>query len=179
MTKSVSDLLQIGIFLPTTRVYDVEEVNLEPDLKRLLVQLYQSINDISIAINLKQSGIYSLEEIQTSQAFFPDPNKDVSASGSIPERDSYRTVVNFGALPNNGTKTVAHDIDIIDTFIFTHIYATATDQSASRAIPIPYASGDGIGNISLSVDGTNVRITTSGNVSSYNECVVVLEYIKG
>jgi hypothetical protein len=86
--------------------------------------------------------------------------------------------VNFGALPNTATKSVAHGITITTATTFTRIYATASDTSGSTYIPIPFSSPTLVSNIQITVDATNVNITTGSNRSNFNICYVVLEYIK-
>ena len=135
---------------------------------------------IASAVNTKEGSLYSTQEFGNFQLYFTIGNPQVF-------RNVYRKVVNFGALPNTATKSVAHGIAGIDpgggnpsTFSFTHIYATASDQSAGAEsfIPIPYASPTLANNIELRVDQTNVYITTGSNRSNYTICFVVLEYTK-
>jgi hypothetical protein len=45
-------------------------------------------------------------------------------------------------------------------------------------IPLPYASPTLVNNIQLSVDATNVTITTGIDYSAYTVTYVILEYIK-
>ncbi len=101
-------------------------------------------------------------------------------------RQVFRKVIAFGALPNAGTKSVAHGIDTLPQdlpnnyigFSFTRIYATATDPVNELYIPIPYASNVAANVIEINVDATNVNITTASNKTAYTITYVVLEYIK-
>lgn len=65
----------IGLFVPTTNVWDIQNLeegkDITPALKELLVRLYQNINAISLALNLKDSGYYVQQEFLTGQVFFP------------------------------------------------------------------------------------------------------------
>jgi hypothetical protein len=122
-------------------------------------------------VNIKENGNYENNEILSGQQYFAinfSPKKN---------RYTYRTVVNFGALPNAMNKAVAHGINITNGTIFTRIYATAT-QPGTSFIPIPYASNNANDNIELFVDTTNVNITTASDWTAYVTCYVVLEYIK-
>jgi hypothetical protein len=125
------------------------------------------------ALNDKDIGQYNTIPIVNGQKWFTpgDANR---------ERFVYRLVVNFGALPNAATKTVAHSITTTANTIFTRIYGTATDPGAATitsAIPLPFASSTLNQNIILSVDAANVIITTAIDYSMYTTTYVVLEYI--
>jgi len=166
----------IGLFIPTTNVWDIQNLeegkDITPALKELLIRLYQNINTISLALNLKDSGYYVQQEFMTGQVFFPDANNNASG------RQSFRTVVNFGALPNNTTGLMAHGIDVFNSFIFTRMYGCASNQITMSYLPIPYASAATVDIIELSADATNVYITTSSDLSAYTQTYIILEYVK-
>lgn len=171
-----------GQFLPTTHVYeadDIQELDVNStQFKDFLVKLYMDTNKQSIAINGKDTGTYDTEEFVTGQTFFPPTNQTSSSPNSAPKRQVFRKVINFGALPNTTTKTVRHDIEMNATFTFTNIRGTATDPVNSVFIPLPYSSLVLADNIELSLDKTNVIITTGSNWSSYLTTYVVVEYLK-
>lgn len=157
----------IGLFIPTTNVWDTDL-----DDEELQIRLYQNLSLMANTINLKDSGYYSQQEFVNGQAYFPDPTLS-SGTPTVPVyRQVFRKVVDFGALPNAATKSVAHGISITNTFSFTRIYAAASDPIALLYFPIP---GNGV---NITVDVANVNITTTVNLSSYTKCYVVLEYIK-
>src|SRR5678815_1473821 len=116
-----------GAFLPTTDVYDTQaiyELDIKSeDFKEFLVRLRQSTNNIALVVNIKDSGYYVLTEFVNGQAFFPNPLLSSTTQQAPVFRQVFRKVINFGALPNAGTKSVAHGIDINSTFTFTRIYA--------------------------------------------------------
>lgn len=182
MAGSFPSQLNPGMFVPTTNVWDVSQIyqieDLSPELQELLVRLYQNLNNMALALNLKDTGYYTQQEFLNSQVYFPDPALTSTTPATPVFRQVFRTVVNFGALPNTATKSVAHGIAITTGYIFTRIYATASDQVALTYIPIPYASPVLANNIELNVDAVNVNITTGSNRSAYLTTYVVLEYIK-
>lgn len=166
-----------GLFVPSTAVWDVQnilstDVN-SPEFKELLVRLYQNINVITLALNLKDSALYYLQEFNNGQTFFNPTSTDPNFQRSV-----FRMVVNFGALPNTGTRSVAHNIAFTDDYQLTRMYAAATDPTDLLYIPIPYASPTSTNNIELNADDTNVNITTGSNRSNFTLCIVVLEYTK-
>ena len=172
---------EVGLFVPTTNVWDVGQIYQaqidNPALVELLVRLYQNINNISIALNLKDSGIYYLNEFVNGQIFFSNPANTSASQVNPNPRQVYRQVVDFGELPNSGVDSVAHNIVVSSQTTFTRIYGVASDTTGLTYIPIPYVDPSG-NNIALSVSSSNVIITTSSNRTNYNVCYVVLEYIQ-
>jgi hypothetical protein len=174
-------------FVPTTNVWDVAqlyEVDVNShEFKELLVRLYQNINNMSLLLNFKDTGLYNTFEIVNGQIFFPDPTLN-STTGSPKGganavlRQVFRKVINFGALPNAATKSVAHGITITPKTSFTRIYATATDPVSKFYIPIPYASPTPADCVEIFVDGTNVNIIDAINKTNFTICYVILEYLQ-
>ncbi len=173
---------QFGAYVPTTNIWDPSIIyasNLPPELKEILVRMYQNLNLMSNVINVKETAQYTNEfEMITSQQWFPNPNLNSLSSTTPTQRPVYRKVINFGALPNTGTTSVSHGIICTSATTFTRIYATASDTAGLNYIPIPYASASGTTNIEISVNSTNVNITTASNRSNFNVCYVILEYIQ-
>lgn len=171
----------VGSFVPTTNIWDsaeIEQLDIKPELKELLVRLYQNLNRMSLALNTKDTGIYNNSQFVNSQIWFPNPSL-TSASGTYPDfRQVYRCVVNFGALPNATTKSVAHGITITSSTTFTRIYGAASDTTGNNYIPLPYTSPTLANNIQLDVSATNVTITTGANRTNFNICYIILEYIQ-
>jgi len=166
--------------IPTTAVYDIEQLEIkEPGLKEFLVQLTQTVNNISLLMNMKDTGYYFLNEFANSQYFF-------SAVGSVystqqEPRAVYRKVVWWNKpLPNAGTDTELHGIVGIDAnFRFTRIYGCATKDSVPYIyLPLPFATPVLNSNIALVVDDTDVSITTAIDYSDFTSAFIILEYLK-
>ncbi len=170
--------------IPTTDVYDVDVIySLDvqsTEFKEFLVRLRQSTNNIAIAVNFRDAGYYVEQLFNCGQVFFPNKALSSNTRQTPTYRSVYRIVVDFGALPNTGIKSVAHNIPNIDTNVtFTRIYATATDPVTFVGIPIPN-SFVATGNIvDISIDAVNANITTNWNASNFTRCVVIIEYFKG
>lgn len=174
-----------GIYTPTTWIFDVASIQQidvnSPEFKELLIRLYQNLNRMALALNIKDSAYYNTQEFVNSQLYFPNPANNSTTLTAPAFRNVFRTVVNFGALPSNGTPiSVAHNIKVNGSYTFTRIYAAASDTTNLKYLPIPYSSAvDVAHNISLDVTATNVIITSGGHdYSSYTVCYVVLEYLK-
>ncbi len=165
-----------GAFVPNTYVWDVAQIQSvdvnSREFKELLVRLYQNIGSIATALNIKDSAYYSLGEFVNGQLFFPSPALSSETQSVARFRQVTRLVINFGALPNTGTKSVAHGLTPNSSWTFTRIYATASDTTGLTYIPIPSLRAN------LTVDATNVNITTTANLTNYNVCYVILEYLK-
>lgn len=175
--------IQNGVFVPSTNIWDVEQllsVDVQsPEFKELLVRLYQNINTICLALNIKDTGQYQLAEFVNGQNFFPNPANNTSTLQLANDRQVFRKVIDFGALPNATTKDTAHGIFITTKTRFTRIYAVATNPG-SAFIPIPFVGvGPDVANqAEISIGSVYVHITTSWNASAYTTCYVILEYIQ-
>jgi hypothetical protein len=139
------------------------------------VKIREYLNNISIAVNKKDSGIYDSIETITGQSFLP--TFSTSTSSNTNYRTVFRKTIDFGSLPNTTTKSVAHGIIFGTTFSTTKIYGSATDPTNSF-IPLPYSSPTLANNIELNLDGTNVNIITGSDRTSYTRSFVIIEYIK-
>lgn len=172
-----NELNNTGLFVPNNFIWDINllhDIPLDsPQFKELLIRLYQNINSMCLALNLKDSAYYVEQEFLNGQVFFANPSDT-----NMQQRQAFRMTIDFGALPNTTTKSVAHGIDITDTYSFTRIYGAASDQVNLTYIPLPYASATGTDNIQVDVDATNVTITTAADYSLYTTTYVILEYLK-
>ena len=173
---------QLGLFLPTTDVYDtqiIEDIEINSDsFREFLVRLRQSINNVAIVVNLKDTGIYTTEEFVCGQVYFPDPSL-TSLSPTTPEpRGVFRKTIICSALPNTGTSLTPHLIPVSSNYTWTRIYGTATDPIGLSGLPLPYASPTLADNVALEVSATDIIITTGSNRSSYTTVLVTVEYLQ-
>lgn len=173
----------MGLFVPNTFLFNLQQINdienIDPTLKKLLVQLYEDLNTMALALNVKTTGLYdTTDEFVTGSVFFPDPanlNNDAL-------RQEYRKVINFGALPDTTTKPVAHGITVNTSFRPTDIYGVAYDTANMIAIPLNYVSnGAGpagtTGNIEVWMDAMNINVDTTVNATNFDQCIIVIEYL--
>jgi len=168
----------VGLYVPTTNVWDVSQIYetevTSPEFKELLVRLYQNINNIALALNLKDSAYYVEEEFVNGQTF---PAVNPAASSSF-GRQAYRKVFQFGALPNAATKTLAHGLTVNNTLNFTRIYGCASDKTGFNYIPLPYSSTVAANNIELRLNTTNIVVTTGSNRSAFTQAWIIVEFLK-
>ena len=182
MAGSTNFISDIGSFIGTTNVWDVSEiystdVNSER-FKELIVRLYQNVNNISLSLNNKEAAYYPLNEFMSGQLYFSNPTLNENTATTPTFRQAYRMVVNFGALPNAGAKSVAHNIAIMQGFTSTHIYGSATNTAATKMIPLPYSSPTLNLNIQVDIGPTLLTITTGVDYSDFINTYVVIEYMK-
>jgi len=155
-------------------VYDVAPENLE-DLRGFIVeQLKRHAN----AINLREIGFFLDQELLSGKAFIPGMNNVNNGGNSQQYRTVLRKVIDFGTLPNAGTKSVPHEITFDANFTLIQMFAAATDPTNFIAFPIPYDSAGGGDGVALFMNATNVVITTETNRSTYTRCFVVIEYMQ-
>ena len=162
------------IFESFVPVYDVVPEKWE-DAQPFLVE---QLKKISNAVNIRDIGWYLDEELLTGKAFIPTTGMGGGATNQV-FRQVFRKVIDFGALPNAGSKSVAHGISFTNSFTLTSLSASATNPTGLNALPIPYIDPTALNTgISLSMDATNVTITTGINRSAYTRCYVTIEYMQ-
>jgi hypothetical protein len=173
---------EYGAFVPTTQVWDIQtlyNVNVNsPEFKDLLVRLYQNVNLIANVLNIKDSGYYVQDEFVCGQVFYSNPSLNSSSTTNPTNRQVFRKVVNFGALPDTGTKRMPHGIPFNASFSITRFYAAASNPTSLTYIPIPYASNTAADVVEMYADDTYVYIITASTMSAYTICNVIIEYIK-
>lgn len=99
------------------------------------------------------------ETVDTGKKFF-DANGD--------PHTVYRRLVNCGALPNAGTKNVAHGASNV-----------ALDKPAGARLVYAASSTKLLGNhrdLTIEFDETNVDLVTGTNLSGYNPAIVEIEF---
>jgi len=176
----VSPVINQSFSIPTTNVWDlsaVESLEINADLKELLVRLYQNVNNISLAVNGKETSYYNTNAFLNNQFYFPNPSLN-SSTGTQPSwRPVIRTVVNFGALPNATTKSVPHNLPLNTVSSATNYYGASTDHVAIEMIKLPFSSPTLNRNIEVTIDDTNVNVTTAIDWTAFTDTTIVIEYL--
>lgn len=179
MAFPFSTPIDFGAYLPTTYIFDISDIqNIDvnsSEFKELIVRLYLNINNMLQILNIKDTGQYFLTTINTGQVFF-NVNNDFNMLRSI-----FRTVVNFGALPNNTTKSVSHNIPNLGTTWSLVRFDCESTKPNTIAIDIPGWDPTNFPTsqnpIMITFDPTNVNITTTSNMSAWTITWVTLEFI--
>jgi len=119
-------------------------------------------------LNSKSIGVYSTELIPSGkQLYLSSSNYDV-----------LRKTINFGAMPNATTKSVPHGLNVDSTFRLLNLYLAANDTTNKKYFCLQYYSISA-GDIVLSMDATNVTVTTGSNYSTYNVTIIPIEFATG
>lgn len=138
--------------------------------------LVEQLKKISNAVNIREIGWLLDEQLLSGKAFIPGTN---TGGTSQQFRQVLRKVIDFGALPNAATKSVPHGITFDGNFTLVFMGAYATNPTGIIALPIPYADPNALANaISLTIDATNVNITTAINYSAYTRCYIIIEFLQ-
>lgn len=155
-SNSLAPFLQTSVFFPE----DFEEFRVK------FLALYR---DISNNVNVRQIGVFDLEEFLTGERWFTsgDPQK---------KRQTFRKVFELPAIAAGVFYTVAHGITGITAF--THIYGTVV-TNAPDFRPIPYADiTSPLNQIALKVDSTIITVAVGATSPNVTSGIVVLEYLK-
>jgi len=167
--------LDSQVFETYVPVYDVIPANWDDSRAVIVEQLKRIAN----AVNIREVGWYLDEELLSGKAFIPTANLLADGGTSQQFRQVLRKVIDFGALPAAGVKSVPHGISFTANFTLVQMYAAATDPVALSAIPIPYASPNALNEaVALNMDSVNVNIGVGVNRSNYTRTYIVIEYLQ-
>jgi len=160
-SNSLAPYLQTSVYFP-------DEFD---EFRTKFLALYR---DISNNMNVRQIGIFDLQEFLTGERWFTagDPQR---------KRQTFRKVIEFGALAAGSINIIPHGITGITEF--THIYGTGITTTPSgggfRSVPLPYVNITSAANqIQLEADPTSVFIVLGAAGFSLSSGIVVLEYLK-
>ena len=173
MAYITNQVQNTGLYLPTTTVFDTSQIQslqgVSEELKQLLVVLYQAVNNISIAANAKETGIYNLQEFVNGKVFF-DPNP---VSLNSQPRSNFRKVFYLTNLPP-GVTAFNHLIPLTASYSFTNMWGMANDTIGFNYYPI---NAGGAATISINGNLTQLVITNNTAVT-FNVVYVYVEYLQ-
>lgn len=169
--------MKTGLFVSSNVLSSVNiyKFNLNSkEFKDFLVKLSDLLSKLTTIVNLKTSGLHPLSEFITGETYFPGSGP---VTRNIESRPVTCMTINFGALPDTNTKSVAHGItfDANTTFVESSIMSTST--SLLKSISIPHASATAIDIVEFNIDNTNVSIKTGKDMTDYDKTIIVLKYI--
>lgn len=146
-----------------------ETVYFPTDYEQFLLKLTDTYRDTATCVNLREIGAYEQQERVTGSTLF-------NATNIQRVRPVFRKVINFGALPNATSKSVAHGINVTSTFQFLKMYGVGNNPAATGATVYAVSIPNNESKIELTQ--TNVIVTTTANYSAFTVCAIVLEYVK-
>lgn len=164
-------MAQEDILIPSSGIRDLGAKELDRSA------LPQTINQLSLTLNSKESGYYPLVESLSGRLWFPNYAQTSNVYPTQSWRPGLRKVISLGTLPDAaGTLSVFHGITVTATTFFIQIYGTANDLSTSF-LPLPYSSATANDVIEVSVDATKVHVKVGKDRSGYTDNFIVLEYL--
>ena len=160
------------------------------------ILVYNSGDWINMANNITNLNDVEVADIEDGQVLAWDEaesvfkNVDMSGSGSISYSTTesvigtwvngkpvYQKTIEFGALPNNTTKEVAHGISNLARIV--SLTGAATNTTTRTSIPIPFVHRSTISTqVQIAITDTQIQIVTATNQSAYNETYITLQYTK-
>jgi hypothetical protein len=160
-SNSLAPFLQTSVFFP-------EEFD---EFRVKFLALYR---DISNNMNVRQIGVFDLEEFLTGERWF-------TAGDPQTKRQTFRITIQLGAYAAGTVQTIPHGVTGI--VAFTHIYGTVITTTAGIggfiSLPLPYVNITAISAcIGLEADPTNIYIALGTTGHSISSGTVVLEYLK-
>jgi len=168
MTTPSQDSQVFDSYVP---VYDEMPETWEDSRGVVVEQLKRLAN----AVNIREIGWFLDEELLSGKQFIPST---VNVKGLAPQwRSVFRKVVNFGALPNAGTKSVSHGVVFDANFTQTAFWISATDPVNFKAFSLAYWAISTPGDIIINMDATNINVTTKSDYSGYTRSYVTIEYL--
>ena len=100
---------------------------------------------------------------------------EMAGDGSKVRQDIRTRRVEFGALPNNTTKSVAHGISGSDVTKVVGVRGISTD--GTTILPLPYADSAAFAaQVELNVTATNVVIITAADLSAFATTTIFIDY---
>lgn len=124
------------------------------------IPVLNATSQLPIAARVHES--YSTSEVNTGATW-------------VDGKTIYKKTINFGALPNNTSKSVAHGISSRDNFIT--ISGFAKNTSSGDVVPLPRAHPVASATHDLYATSTNVIVTTASDRTAWN-AYVTLTYTK-
>ena len=152
-------------------VYDVVPEKWE-EARPFLVEMLKKITN---SLNVKEVGFFLDEELLSGKSFIPGATLPGNNPGLF--RQVLRKVVDFGALPNAGLKSVPHGIVFDINFTLIQLFGAATDPVNFLAIDIGHAAA-APNQVEIFLDATNINIITGSNRSAYTRTFVIIEYLQ-
>lgn len=168
--------MNTGSYIPTTNIWEVSQLHdidvNSDDFKRLLVRLYQNINNIALVVNTKVTGYQIQQEFVSGKLFY---NASANPNDPLQLRPGFIITINTGAL-GAGITSINHNISVTNTFQWMFISGAATNSGTLVGYPLPFAGATG-NNIEVTVTLTQIVINNQSGVT-FDNSQVTLEYCK-
>ena len=138
-----------------------------------ITDLKNNINTIQLE---KGSSVTEYNSFQNLDGYEIYSTAEIRIGTWIDSKPLYRKVYNFGALPNNTSKSVALNISNLNEI--TSIRGICKNPNADFVTPIPIVFADGTNQLQVYVQSGQLSVYTSADRSSYTQSYIILEYTK-
>jgi len=162
---------------PTTQVapFVSNSIYIPEDDDEARIRIQDSLNQIAVALGLRTIGTYETTELSTGNQWGLD-------STSNQTQGTFRKIIPL-TLGNATTVSAAHGLSniIACTRIYGFAYSappspqTIPPTYPALMIPLPQSAPD---DVSITVDQTNVNVTTATATYATMKAFIVLEYIR-
>ena len=142
-------------------VYDVVPEEW-PQARQFLVE---HLKKITTGVNNREVGTFYDVEVLSGKRFIP-------ADNSQEPRSVLRKVIDVGTLANSGTTTEPHGLTVDANFTLVAMWGGTTDPVAFTAASMPNQD------INLSLDSSNIIVTTTSDYSAYTRSYVIIEFLQ-
>ena len=130
--------------------------------------------NIDASVALKDASITSSKIDFTTLNFGNYSTSEVATEFKwIDGKTIYKKTINFGTLPNATFKDVAHGITGLTAVINTYGYSYS--GTTFRPLPFPGSLTNFVG---VSLDATNITVTTATNLTTYTTTYITVVYTK-
>lgn len=167
-----------GAFVQQTPIFNFNDSNVNSlQFQDFMTQLTQSVNNMALVVNMKDTGYYQLNEYASCQFWYPDTfSKTTFKTADV--RPGFRTVYKF-ALQDftiNPTENIPHLLTLSNAFQFSRMFGVA-NLPGSAAINLPFVSATAANIIEVDINSANIVLTSNKDYSAYTNCTFVLEYL--
>jgi len=147
---------------------------LPEDEDERVIRVTNGLHDLAEAVNIREIAAYQFTELLTGQQWTATiANQPATFT---PYRQLYTCV-----LPNAGTVSIPHGIT--NLIFCTRIYGAARQHVAAADppllpnlfIPLPQSAPD---DVSITVDQTNINVTTATATYANFDALIILEYFR-
>lgn len=142
-------------------------------VQNYIIKAFQSSGVVANVVQVKSNSttdVYSCDYINNKLSY---STTEKVVGEWIDGKPLYKKVVDFGALPNNTTKSVAHNISNLKRAVKLEGFAGSSQNSGG--ITLPHATSSPV---ALYIDNTNVNVLTTNDKSAYTETYIYIYYTK-
>lgn len=167
--------------VPTEKIPIYDSISdAEDDLANLAVgQLVGTKDDgadelLKVVDTVEDNNMHPVTSNAVAESQSYSTTEQLTGGKWIDGKPIYRKVIDFGALPNNTTKSVGHNIANLDTVVSFHGIA----YDGSYYIPIPYVNTTSSDSIALYMNNNSIVLKTGIDRTSYTKCHLIVLYTK-